>query len=863
MGRFFVPEVLQSSEMDCGPAALKAVLNGFGLGVNYERLREACNTGADGTSIDTLEEIADGLGLDASQQMVALDDAIDVLERSTPCLAVVQSVSGAPHFVVVWRVAFGFVQLMDPARGRVFVRASDFLQSLHVHEQAFETEDFAAWWQTTEWFRHAQRRLAAAGKPQALDPSLGVARLGLVEGAARVIERLVARGALPRRGVGDTIDAFVAEQLGPDPGVLPESQIVIREDPDRGQVTVRGALFLAIHPPSDPAAAPPRTHAGLLGDDGPSGTRLFITEVLLKNRGVLVALSLMSVLATLLALGEMVMVRAAFNARSLLSLPQQRVVATVLYAAVVVLFVVLDTALNFGILQLGRNAELRLRLLLLAKLPRLPDHYFRSRSMSDVTHRSQGLFQVKALPEVAMVLLKHGVDILVTVTALCLVFPQGTPLALMIVVVGVVAPAWSIRARQRVESRVQTHSSSLAQLYLEVLLGLAPLRAHGAQRAIRAKQDEYLVDWRRESQRAVSLLSATEAGQGLGTLLFVALFMYAFVRGADASARASLLLVAFWALRLPLLTRAFCTSLQRLPAIRASLHRLVEPLTAPETTAPREDRPAPGDGAAGLAIDVRDLTVTLGTSTVLSQVTVSIASGERVAIVGSSGSGKSMFVSCLLGLMEKTEGDIRFDGVPQAQFDVARLRRETIWVDTSVQLWNRSLLENLTFGNPTDARTPLHPVIDAVELKDLLERLPEGLASALGESGARVSGGEGQRVRTGRALLRASPRLVLLDEAFRSLDRPMRRRFSKTLRERVGAATVVEVTHDVADTTDADRILVIENGALVENDTPQALLSKASRYAELVAADRAVEADVWSANHWHQVRVRKDGQVGT
>src|SRR5206468_5374577 len=104
---------------------------------------------------------------------------------------------------------------------------------------------------------------------------------------------------------------------------------------------------------------------------------------------------------------------------------------------------------------------------------------------------------------------------------------------------------------------------------------------------------------------------------------------------------------------------------------------------------------------------------------------------------------------------------------------LARLRRETVWVEPTVYLWNRSLLENLRYGVDGSGR-PVEEAIGEADLDEVLGRLPIGLQTPLGEGGALLSGGEGQRVRLGRGVLRASPRLVILDEAFRGLERPRR-----------------------------------------------------------------------------------------
>src|SRR5215469_15793522 len=102
--RWVIPEVVQTSMMDCGPAALKCLLEGFGVPVSYGRLREACHTSVDGTSIDTLEEVARALGLDAEQVMMPADHLLLPESEALPAIVAVRLPSRLLHFVVVWRV---------------------------------------------------------------------------------------------------------------------------------------------------------------------------------------------------------------------------------------------------------------------------------------------------------------------------------------------------------------------------------------------------------------------------------------------------------------------------------------------------------------------------------------------------------------------------------------------------------------------------------------------------------------------------------------------------------------------------------------------------------------------------------------
>ncbi len=119
--RLLAPEVVQTSAMDCGPASLKALLEGFGISVSYGRLREACQTDVDGTSIDTLEEAAVQLGLDAEQVMIPVDHLLISEAEALPALVVTRQPNGVTHFVVAWKRLGRFIQLMDPATGRRWV----------------------------------------------------------------------------------------------------------------------------------------------------------------------------------------------------------------------------------------------------------------------------------------------------------------------------------------------------------------------------------------------------------------------------------------------------------------------------------------------------------------------------------------------------------------------------------------------------------------------------------------------------------------------------------------------------------------------------------------------------------------------
>jgi ABC-type transport system involved in cytochrome bd biosynthesis fused ATPase/permease subunit len=258
----------------------------------------------------------------------------------------------------------------------------------------------------------------------------------------------------------------------------------------------------------------------------------------------------------------------------------------------------------------------------------------------------------------------------------------------------------------------------------------------------------------------------------------------------------------------------------------------------PLTTAPRIEFRAVSAEAAG--------------QTILNGVSFSVEPGSHVAIVGSSGAGKSSLVGILLGWLRLSGGEVLINGVP---LNAHALRRSVAWVDPSVQVWNRSLYSNLLYGSEATG-AELSNVLDSAMLRSLLEGLPEGLQTKLGESGGLVSGGEGQRVRLGRAMLHPQPKLVILDEPFRGLDREKRLELLARARRHWAGCTLLCITHDLADTLDFDRVLVVERGQVVQQGAPvQIAADESSRYAELLAAEDRARAQVWDGDFWRRIGI--------
>ena len=217
---------------------------------------------------------------------------------------------------------------------------------------------------------------------------------------------------------------------------------------------------------------------------------------------------------------------------------------------------------------------------------------------------------------------------------------------------------------------------------------------------------------------------------------------------------------------------------------------------------------------------------------VLKQFNMTIAGGETVALVGASGAGKSTLSKLLFRFYDPTEGAVEIDGTDIRSVSLDSVRRAIAVVPQDCVLFNDSLRENIRYGRPSATDEEVAQAIEAAYLGDVIERLPDGLESIVGERGLKLSGGERQRVSIARAVLKDAPILVF-DEATSSLDSHSEQAVMSAFKALAGRHTALVIAHRLSTVVDADRIVVIEHGAVVEEGTHHDLLEANRKYAEL------------------------------
>jgi ATP-binding cassette subfamily B protein len=219
----------------------------------------------------------------------------------------------------------------------------------------------------------------------------------------------------------------------------------------------------------------------------------------------------------------------------------------------------------------------------------------------------------------------------------------------------------------------------------------------------------------------------------------------------------------------------------------------------------------------------------------LDGVTIEVEPGQTVALVGPSGAGKSTVFQLLLRFYDAQSGTVAIDGVPVREADLQALRARIGLVPQDSVVFSTSALENIRYGRPEASDEEVMAAARAAHADGFIRALPEGYASFLGERGVRLSGGQRQRIAIARAILKNAP-LLLLDEATSALDTESERAVQAALDAAMRGRTTLVIAHRLATVVNADRIVVLEAGRVVDAGTHAELLARSGLYSRLAAA---------------------------
>jgi ATP-binding cassette subfamily B protein len=259
---------------------------------------------------------------------------------------------------------------------------------------------------------------------------------------------------------------------------------------------------------------------------------------------------------------------------------------------------------------------------------------------------------------------------------------------------------------------------------------------------------------------------------------------------------------------------------------------LEEDPTVPDPTDPVELREARGH--------LRFEGVTFGYSdavTILPDFALDMPAGQTIALVGTTGAGKSTLAKLVARFYDPTKGRVTLDGVDLRQLHPKDLRRAIVMVTQEAYLFSGTVADNIALGKPDATMDEIQAAAKAVGAHEFIERLPDGYATDVNKRGGRVSAGQRQLISFARAFL-ADPAVLILDEATASLDIPSERQIQEALGTLLADRTAIIIAHRLSTVAIADRVLVMEHGRIIEDDTPAALIAGTGKFAQLHSAWR-------------------------
>jgi ATP-binding cassette subfamily B protein len=412
--------------------------------------------------------------------------------------------------------------------------------------------------------------------------------------------------------------------------------------------------------------------------------------------------------------------------------------------------------------------------------------------------------------------------------------------AVAVVVVVIYAISTFALSNWRIEHRREMNAADTqaAGVSVDALLNYETVKSFGAEARAARSYDAALGDYTRAALKAnsslalLNIIQAVIMNVGLGVMAVMAGFEAAAGRmGPGDVTAAVLILISLYA---PLNILGFAYR-----EIRQSFIDMEEMLKVTRQTPQVADAPdarplARLEGVNGAALTFEHVGFRHDArANGLENVSFHAAPGTTTALVGPSGSGKSTIVKLALRLLDPQEGQVLVDGVDVRAVTQESLRAAVALVPQDVALFNDSLRANIGFARPDADEAAIWAAAEAAELADFIGQLPQGLDTVVGERGLKLSGGERQRVGIARALL-ADPCILILDEATSALDSRTEAAIQKTLRKARAGRTTLVVAHRLSTIADADQILVLKAGRIVERGAHHELVARqGGEYAAL------------------------------
>ncbi len=414
---------------------------------------------------------------------------------------------------------------------------------------------------------------------------------------------------------------------------------------------------------------------------------------------------------------------------------------------------------------------------------------------------------------------------------------------------------WFQKAAVPVFRTMRTESAHLTSRFVETFTGIRAVKAFGAEARMRTEYAQASERYRLAVMDSIKIFGIYSPVLMLLGNVFIAgalvLGGYAVLGGTMQIG--TLLALVIYANRVfePVMQlsefynmfQSAMSALEKLSSFLAEEPEVAEPEHPYERAVEPTTESAAESATGGVSGTVRGALVELDSAVfgytsdrhALKETSLRIEPGTTVALVGATGAGKSTIAKLVARFYDVSAGQVRIDGVDVRQLADVQLRREVLMLTQEVFLFSASILENIRMGNPQASDEQVKAAAKAVGADAFIERLREGYESQLGRGGITLSAGQRQLVSFARVFL-ANPRVLILDEATASLDIPSERAVQAALRTVLAGRTALVIAHRLSTVLSADRVLVIHEGSVVEDGSPQQLIASGGRFAAMYAS---------------------------
>lgn len=373
---------------------------------------------------------------------------------------------------------------------------------------------------------------------------------------------------------------------------------------------------------------------------------------------------------------------------------------------------------------------------------------------------------------------------------------------------------------------------------IDSLLNFETVKYFNNEKFEAQRYDESLRKWMNASLKSQSSLSMLNLGQSLIIAVAVTLMVWRATVGVveGRMTLGDLVLVNAFMIQLYIPLNFLGVLYREIKQGLTDLEKLFGLLEENQDVADRPGAqtlvPKPG----GALVEFRDVIFSYdGQRRILDQLNINIQPGQRVAIVGQSGVGKSTLARLLFRFYDVQEGQICFDGIDLRDLTQSSLRNAIGIVPQDTVLFNDTIAYNIAYGRPGASQAEIDQAAQAAQLTDFIASLPDGYQTMVGERGLKLSGGEKQRVAIARMILK-NPAVVILDEATSALDSRNEQAIQGALEQLANNRTTIVIAHRLSTIVDADQIIVMERGRVLEAGRHDELLAKGERYSQMWAA---------------------------